>query len=247
MEAVILAGGLGRRLKSVVKDVPKPMADVNGRPFLCFLLDCLLPQGVSRAILSVGYKHEIIKDYFGTDYNGLALDYAIENEPLGTGGGIRKAMKSVEGDNFFVLNGDTFFDVSLASLAEFHCSKGASLTMALKRMENFDRYGAVIVEDEAVIKFNEKAFVKSGHINAGVYCVNKAIGKAFEESGGGARFSFETDFLQKRFREIKINAFVCDGYFIDIGIPEDLERAKTELKSFHAGAGRPCGAWAEVG
>ena len=100
MDAIILAGGLGTRLRSVAPNVPKPMADVNGRPFLCFLLDCLLPQGVSKAILSVGYKHETIRDYFGTDYNGLALEYVIENKPLGTGGAIREAMKSVDGDDF---------------------------------------------------------------------------------------------------------------------------------------------------
>ena len=137
---------------------------------------------------------------------------------------------------FFVLNGDTFFDVSLHKLAEFHGSKGASLTLALKRMKNFDRYGAVIVEDGLVTGFNEKAFVKSGYINAGVYCLNKAIEEVFEESGCAARFSFETGFLQEKFREIKINAFICDGYFIDIGIPEDFERAKTQMKSFHIGA-----------
>ena len=236
MDAIILAGGLGTRLRSVAPNVPKPMADVSGRPFLCFLLDRLLPQGVSKAILSVGYKHETIRDYFGTDWNGLALEYVIENKPLGTGGAIREAMKSADGDNFFVLNGDTFFDVSLHKLAEFHGSKGASLTLALKRMENFDRYGAVIVEDGRVTGFKEKTFVKSGYINAGVYCLNKAIEEVFEESGCAARFSFETDFLREKFREIKVNAFICDGYFIDIGIPEDFERAKTQMKSFHTGA-----------
>ncbi|MFZ3072170.1 MAG: nucleotidyltransferase family protein [Thermodesulfobacteriota bacterium] len=236
MDAVILAGGFGTRLGSIVKNVPKPMADVNGRPFLCFLLDYLLREGVSKAILSVGYKHEAVRNYFGTGYNGLALEYAVESEPLGTGGAIRKAMKSVDGNDFFVLNGDSFFDASLAKLAEFHRSKGGALTLALKRMENFDRYGAVIVEDAAVAGFNEKTFVRSGYINAGVYCVNKAIGYAFEKFRYATRFSFETDFLQEKFREIKINAFICGGYFIDIGIPEDFERAKTEMKSFHVGA-----------
>ncbi|MFX0195930.1 MAG: sugar phosphate nucleotidyltransferase, partial [Candidatus Hodarchaeota archaeon] len=108
-ETIILAGGSGTRLQKVVQDVPKPMADINGSPFLEYLLCYLNKQEIKKVILSVGYKYRVIQDYFGTEYKDLVLEYSIEKEPLGTGGGIKKALNLVKSDDVYIINGDTFF------------------------------------------------------------------------------------------------------------------------------------------
>lgn len=227
MEAIILAGGFGKRLKHVVGDVPKPMADIDGRPFLSYVMDYLSSQGVKKILLSVGYKYEVIKDYFGTKYMGMDIGYVIEEEPLGTGGAILKALKHASEDNVIALNGDTLFIVDLKRMFEFHLSKSAILTIALKPMSNFSRYGSVIVQDDRVRGFEEKSFKGYGYINCGIYAVNKGIMGFLGKYGES--FSFEVDFLQKDSEDIRPYAFVSNGYFIDIGIPEDYERAKEEL------------------
>jgi D-glycero-alpha-D-manno-heptose 1-phosphate guanylyltransferase len=122
-ECVILVGGQGTRLRSVVQDIPKPMADINGKPFLEYLLYFLHRQGCRHVVLSVGYKHEIIENYFGNQYLNLKIDYAIEEEPLGTGGGIKNSLGFISQNDFFLLNGDSFFFFILSQLAEFHTSK----------------------------------------------------------------------------------------------------------------------------
>ena len=135
---IILAGGFGTRLSAVVKDLPKPMANINGKPFLHYIFQSLQRQNIENVILSVGYKHEIIQDYFQDNYLGIAIKYAIETEPLGTGGAIKHAFSFVD-DDAFVLNGDTFFDVDLSKLR----NDKSDLSIALKPMKNFDRYGTV--------------------------------------------------------------------------------------------------------
>lgn len=231
MEAIILAGGFGTRLKSVVSDVPKPMADINGRPFLAYLLSALSLSGVSKAILSVGYKHDVIQNYFGDKYKNTAIVYAIEKKPLGTGGGLKQALKNTENEDALVLNGDTFFNVDLKALYGFHKQRRAVLTMAVKPMTGIERYGTAILSNDIVTGFEEKAFKKSGHINGGVYCVNRAIGAYLDCYGGDENFSFEKDIIEKNTESLKPFAFVSDGYFIDIGIPEDYKRAKMEMEA----------------
>ena len=113
MEAIILAGGKGTRLQSVVSDVPKPMADVNGRPFLSYLLHFLSTKGVRKVVLSVGYKHEVISNYYSNCFENMSICYAIENEPLGTGGALVESLKQVTDSNVLLLNGDSFFDINL--------------------------------------------------------------------------------------------------------------------------------------
>lgn len=233
MEVVILAGGLGTRLRSVVKEVPKCMAPVAGKPFLWYLLKYLSRYDVSRVILSVGYLREVIFKWIDEvkDEFSFEFDYAVEEEPLGTGGGIRLAMSKVQGKEAIILNGDTFFDVDLNKLIEEHQSQGwAKITLALKPMENFDRYGTVKTnENGRIIRFNEKQPCPKGVINGGVYVLNK---DDILYEGLPSKFSFENDFLQK-----KCGAHGClygvvqNGYFIDIGIPEDYHRASFELNS----------------
>lgn len=227
-EAIILAGGFGTRLQGVVKDLPKPMAPVNGRPFLTYILDYLIDYEYQRVVLSVGYLHEKIVDYFGKKYKTLEIDYAVEEEPLGTGGGILFAMSKCTADNVLVINGDTMFKVDLTVFERFHQKKNGLLSIVLREVEDVARYGSVSVGDNGIIKlFSEKqASVGSGFINGGVYFINRKI---FGKYPQPKKFSFEKDLMTKYYTQECFYAMPSDGYFIDIGIPEDYARAQQEL------------------
>ena len=233
MEAIILAGGFGTRLRDVVKDLPKPMADIGGRPFLSFLLDYLARCGATRVFLSVGYKHEVIEDYFGRKYKGLDISYVVEDTPLGTGGALREALSRTSGPDVVAMNGDSFFNIDLNGMMEQHRQRGPAITIALKAMRNFDRYGSVVVEDGRITGFQDKVYRAFGYINGGVYVMKKEVFSSFH--GGAAAFSFEDDFLHRHIRDISSSAYISDGYFIDIGIPEDYLRAQKELKTVFEG------------
>src|SRR6266404_9021237 len=154
MEAVVLAGGLGTRLRAAVSDVPKPMAPVQGRPFLERLLDYWIGQGVRRAILAVGYMHETIRRHFGEQYRGCAITYSIEHQPLGTGGALVQALPLVEGKTFLALNGDTYFAVPLAALCEFHQQRGADASLSLFRSDNPRYTGIALAADGRITSFS---------------------------------------------------------------------------------------------
>ena len=225
MEAIVLAGGLGTRLRSVVSDLPKPMAPIGNKPFLEYILKYLQKNGITRAILSVGYKWETIKEYFGYKWENIELVYSVEDEPLGTGGAIKKAMKQLKTGQVYIINGDTFFDVDLKSLVLEDNSK---LILSLKHMINFDRYGCVESDDNNLVKaFTEKGYRESGNINGGIYLASKNI---FDNFDLDEKFSFE-EFMQVNFEELKISVKVFENYFIDIGIPEDYEKAQSEIKN----------------
>lgn len=232
MEAIILAGGLGTRLRSVVADLPKPMADINGKPFLEYLLKFLKNNSIKKVILSVGYKYEVIKNYFGDSFDEIELAYSIEDEPLGTGGAIKKSLTYASCNDVIVLNGDTFFNINIKNLAKYHTEKKAPLSLALKKVSNNDRYGAVeINQNYRITGFKEKGKISSSDflINAGFYAINK---EKFLSIPMPDKFSFEKDFLEAYFSKIEIYGFVFDGYFIDIGIPEDYRKACEELKNY---------------
>lgn len=223
MEAIILAGGKGTRLQSVVADVPKPMAQVADRPFLEFLLDELVAANCERVVLSVGYKWEVIKEHFGTEYRGINIGYAVENEPLGTGGAIMLALQKAESDHVLVLNGDTYFEVDLNGFMEAHHASKSPLSIGLKRMENPDRYGTVELSGDRILRFNEKITgLDSGLINAGVYALDK---QAFSELDLPTKFSFEAEILEKLVGSWNFHGFEAREFFIDIGIPEDYRKA----------------------
>lgn len=217
MQAIILAGGKGTRLQSVIKDVPKPMADVNGKPFLKYLIQYLQVHKVSQLILSIGYKKESISNYFGDSYQGIPIKYVSEDVPLDTGGAIKKCLELID-DVALILNGDSFFQIDLENFFQFHKNTKAELSIALKPMKNYDRYGSVIVQSDLVVGFEEKMYKQSGLINGGVYLVQKSIFQRFDLP---EKFSFERDFLQKYLSEILVSGYIEDNYFIDIGIPED--------------------------
>ncbi|MEI7470957.1 MAG: HAD-IIIA family hydrolase [Chitinophagaceae bacterium] len=226
-EAIILAGGLGTRLRSVVSDIPKCMAPVAGEPFLKYVIGSLLDQGVEHIIFSVGYLHEQIDSYLKEHYPDLDYSLTIEDNPLGTGGAIQLACQQVRGENVFILNGDTLFLADLPSLAAFHLEQKAVCSLSLKPMEDFDRYGSVELSSKGiVITFKEKQHLEKGLINGGVYALSVAPLLAL---GLPSKYSFEKDFLEIQARNAVVYGLAQDRYFIDIGIPEDYQRAQTEL------------------
>ena len=228
MEAIILAGGFGTRLSHIVSDVPKPMAEVDNKPFLEYILKYLTDNGIDRIIIAVGYKQDIIKQYFGNKYANCEIEYSSEDKPLYTGGAIKKALKLCKEDNVFVVNGDTFFNVSLNKMAIFHKQNRSNLTVALKELNNFDRYGTVEIDENfRITSFKDKNHTDSGKINGGLYLMNKGLLDKIDEE----KFSFETDFMEKYTEQFSMYGFLSQGYFIDIGIEVDYKKAQIDFKS----------------
>ena len=227
MEAIVLAGGFGIRLNSVISDIPKPMAPINGKPFLEYILKYLEKNNIiNRVVLSVGYKWETIKEYFGNSFNEIELIYSIEDKPLGTGGAIKRAMDKVKKNQVYIMNGDTFFDIDLKTL---ELKRNNKLQLSLKHMKEFDRYGCVESDkDGYVIGFTEKGYRDNGNINCGVYLSSKDI---FEGYVLAEEFSFE-NFIHKEYKNLKITTKVFDSYFIDIGIPTDYIKAINEMNKY---------------
>ena len=227
MECIILAGGMGTRLQSVVSDVPKCMAPVAGHPFLYYLITSLTEAGFNHIILALGYKHEIIEEWIEANAFPINISTVTEETPLGTGGAVRLALSKAETNEVFVLNGDTFFGVRYTEMLSLHKSTQSAVTVALKRMEKFDRYGVVDIEQPTtrILRFNEKQYCESGLINGGVYLINR-----HELDNFPMKFSLEKDFFETAVRTSTLSGYISEGYFIDIGIPEDYERAQTDFK-----------------
>lgn len=232
MEAIILAGGLGTRLASRLNQIPKSMAPIGSRPFLEILLDQLIVAGCKRVILSVGHLRDAIVQRFGSQYQDLAIDYAVEESPLGTGGAIRLALERAHEQSVFVLNGDTYIGADFSAMWRFHGDSNRPLTMAVVRVNNTARYGGVLIEEQCITGFAEKGRTVSGWINGGLYLIDRDF--PWPE-GLPERFSFETDVLVPFVSEIEPAAFHCEGYFLDIGIPEDFDRAQMELGGSNRG------------
>lgn len=220
MEIIILAGGFGSRLQSVVSDVPKPMADINGIPFLQYMLDFAIDNGASKFILAVGYKYEIIIKYFGDSYKNIPIQYSIEDEPLLTGGAIKKSLKLCNDEFIIVLNGDTFFDVKLKDFYDFSIHKDKKIAISVKNMTNFSRYGIVHLEDDYIVNIENARLCSEGFINGGTYVLKKNCLDTYPNKFSIESISFHDFSLQK-----EIIAFKCDGFFIDIGVPDDYRNA----------------------
>ncbi|MDP4147915.1 MAG: sugar phosphate nucleotidyltransferase [Bacteroidota bacterium] len=237
-EAIILAGGLGMRLRSAVPDLPKCMAPVNGRPFIDYLVGHFQDAGIERFIFALGFKSGDFEGFLAAKFQRGPATYAlsVEQEPMGTGGAIRMACRCAADDTVLVMNGDTFFRIAPDELADFHSYHGADCTVCLKPMRNFDRYGVVeLGSDGRVNQFREKQFYAQGLINGGVYALER---RRFLELDLPEKFSFEKDYLERQGTGVtggagqRLFGLVQDAYFIDIGIPEDYERAQTEMKSY---------------
>jgi len=230
--AIILAGGFGTRLQSVVNDLPKPMAPINGEPFLNYQLNYLKHYGIKNVILSVGYLAEKIKAYYGSNFNGLEIDYVVEENPMGTGGGIRLALEKCTESLSFVLNGDSFFDVDLIKFNDLHIQNRSQISLALRKVNNSERYGTIEKTKENIISsFKEKSGIDhEGIINGGVYLLDKNL--YLQKTPSATNFSIEKDFFEKQLSNSLISGFEFEGYFIDIGIPEDYLKAQNDFKGF---------------
>ncbi len=226
-EAVILAGGFGTRLQSVVSDVPKPLAPIRGRPFVAWLLDAMADQGMRRVVLATGYLGDLVAAALGAHWRGMVLVYSHEHEPLGTGGAIAQAARQIQSDTFFAINGDTWLEVDYRAFdVAMHDAK-IPLGMALANVEDTSRYGAVNVQQGFVEGFVEKGRRGPGYINAGVYRIDRTLIGDFLEKKGS--FSFETDVLVPAASRKALAAYTQTRAFIDIGVPDDYLRAQNEL------------------
>lgn len=228
MEAIILAGGLGKRLRSVVSNVPKPMAPINNKPFLEYLLKYWKSQGVTKFILSVGYKHHCIINYFGSRFENINIEYVIEDNPLGTGGALLESVKKIDStDSFLLINGDTFFQVQLKKLIKFHLNKNSSMTLSLFKSKNFKRYKQLNLDDNCKITFDVKAKFNT-FVNGGVYLINLEILKKIKRKNNSFSFEFEIDNLIMT--NSNIFGLFFNNKFLDIGTPEDYKKASNFLK-----------------
>ena len=260
MEVIVLAGCLGTRLRSVVHDIPKCLAPIScststpvssasewsevpeakdradasgtsdarsgSSPFLQYLLDWICQYPVEHVVFSVGYLREQIVEFVQSGEWPFSYDFAVEETPLGTGGGIRLALSMCHSDHVFVVNGDTFYPVDLSAIPF-----DKAITLALKPMKDFDRYGTVVLDGNAVVAFREKQHCEEGLINGGVYAIDRS---RLELSSLPEKFSFEKEVLEPGAAIGEIGGVVCDDYFIDIGVPQDYERAQWALPAWKA-------------
>ena len=226
MDAVVLAGGFGTRLRSVVPDLPKPMAPVAGRPFLEILLTMLARKGVQRAVLSLGYQADVIVRHFGTAFEGVKLVHEIETTPLGTGGALRAALARCESDAALVVNGDTFLDLELEALRARWQAHRQPLIVG-REVPDTARFGRLDIRGSRLQGFAARGAGGPGVINMGHYVLPTTLFAA--HPGLPLAFSFEADFLALQAAALGFEVFVTEGLFIDIGVPEDYARAQTEL------------------
>lgn len=225
MEAIVLAGGFGTRLRQVVADVPKPMAPIAGRPFLEILLGSLARKGFARVVLSLGFMAEKISDHFGARFAGMDVAYVVEDAPLGTGGAIRLALEACTQDHVFVFNGDTYLDLEVQSLEQRWQAKRHQVVVG-RQVPDTTRYGRLVVDGGCITGFAEKGISGPGLINAGCYVL---AADALARFPLNQPFSIETDYLVPEVTSGTVDVFVTEGMFIDIGIPEDYARAQTLL------------------
>jgi len=225
MEAIVLAGGMGTRLREVIPNLPKPMAPICGKPFLEILLSQLAQKGFTRVILSVGYMSEVISEYFGDSFGGINLVYAKEDSPLGTGGAVRLALSACTAEHIYVFNGDTFLDLEVEE-TESLWGLARKPIIVSREVPDTTRYGRILVCGGKICAFSEKDQSGPGLINAGCYILRKTQLDGFPI---GEAFSLESDYLRREVERAEFINFTTNGKFIDIGIPSDFNRAQTEL------------------
>lgn len=256
MQAILLCGGMGTRLRSVVSDRPKPMADICGKPFLQYLLEMLRDKGITEVIFALGYKGEMIEEYFhdGSAF-GLKIAYSYEEEPLGTGGAIRNALPKILEEEVLVLNADTYFPMDYQGLLRFHQENDGDFSLATRAVPDISRYGAVRRDPAGrILAWNEKLGdggqqpgegskqpiegnaqqaassspkSLSGEINGGIYVMKKSLIAEIPEG----KHSLEQDCIPKWLSEGKrIFGLPFHGYFMDIGIPEDYQQFITDVE-----------------
>jgi NDP-sugar pyrophosphorylase family protein len=228
IDAIILAGGLGTRLRSVTGDSPKSLASVAGRPFLEYVLAQLVANGIGRAVVCTGFMSNVLEAHFGNgDSFGIELAWSVEDEPRGTGGALKLAEPALVGNRWLLTNGDSLFDISLRALIDEHAAHPAQATLALARVANARRYGRVTLADDGTIAaFDEKADIDiPGLINSGLYIIERGL---LAQIPADRPVSLEREVIAPLAGN-GVRGVAFDGFFIDIGIPEDFERAQEEL------------------
>jgi len=226
-QVIVLAGGLGTRVRELTKnDMPKVMLPIKGKPFIYYLFKFLKEQGLTNIILCTGFKKEVIKSYFGDGkIFGLNVIYSEETSPLGTAGAIKNAEKYIYSPRTFVFNGDTIFNIDIYKLLEFHIAKEAKISIALKYMSDTARYGKVVFDSEgSVTKFAEKGNRGKGYVNGGIYIIESEVINKIDKIPS----SLENDILPLYIKK-GLYAKPFPSYFVDIGVPEDYEKAKKEF------------------
>lgn len=231
MQAIILSGGLGTRLKSVVSEQPKTLAPVADKPFLFWLITYLQQQGVTNFIFSLGYLHEQVEVFLEETFPTLNYQTIIENEPLGTGGAIKLCLSFCQSEDIMLVNGDTFFELNITDFYTTFLQTQADCSIALTPMQHFDRYGSVtITADNIITEFNEKKYCEKGLINTGLVLFKKSVFESLTASLP-QKFSLEQGFIEPNISILKVTGYIANGYFIDIGIPEDYQKAQIEIET----------------
>ncbi len=225
MEALILVGGLGSRLRGLIKETPKPLAEIGGKPFLMWVLDFLSSQNISRVILATGYMSEKIKIAIGDNWGPMLIDYVVEEDLLGTGGAIKNALKHIKNDSFFILNGDTWLNLDYSLFMSEVMKSDCEIGIAITQIHNSNRYGYVKLENQYITDFCEKNVNLSGYINGGVYFIKNKEKLNFPLT---SIFSFEKDMLASLAKNRKVFGFIKTRNFIDIGVPDDYLKAKED-------------------
>ncbi len=234
MQAIVLAGGFGTRLRARISDVPKPMAPIAGRPFLEYLLDRLIAAGCQHVVLATGYLHAVIAAHFGAAYRGMAVGYSQETTPLGTGGAVLRALQRLPGgpdEPALVMNGDTWLNQDLGTFVAWARARSPADCVLLRRVDDVARYGSVALDGERIVRFGEKSGSGPGLINAGLYWLHRS---SFTRHPFPETFSLENDHFQAHLGELDLRGAVTEAAFIDIGVPEDYDRAQVEIP--HASA-----------
>ena len=224
MEAIILAGGEGTRLNSLVSDRPKPLADINGQPFLTILLNFLVRQGCQHFLLATGYKRDMIRSQYGGDYLGIPISYSEETAPRGTGGAVITAYKKLKKEKpFLVLNGDTFFPINLVQLEKKFQESESDVTIAVFKAYESGRYGAAKQDDQGLIKLTSEKANTGESANGGIFIIEPTKLKTIRNMN--LPWSFESDLLPALARlGSRVTGLTFDEPFIDIGIPQDYLR-----------------------
>lgn len=228
MEAILLCGGLGTRLRSVVSDRPKPLADIAGKAFMEYVTDALVSQGIDEIIFAVGYKGSMVEEYFGDGSRfGIQARYAYEEEPLGTAGAIRNAMHLLRGNSAYVLNADTYYKIDFSRLKELCREKELKMSLVTREVDDISRYGEVKMEQGILTGWNEKdASHRPGAINGGIYLIDRTLMEQIPEG----KVSLENEMIPRWMEEgVKIGCLPNDGYFIDIGVPESYAQFQRDV------------------
>ncbi|OGX24660.1 MAG: hypothetical protein A3D10_09140 [Omnitrophica WOR_2 bacterium RIFCSPHIGHO2_02_FULL_48_11] len=228
IDIAILCGGLGKRLRPVIGESQKVMAEVNDEPFLNILLKNIVRQGGRRVILLTGYKAELVEEYYRKNDFGLKIELSREKEPLGTGGALKNAQSLIKSDPFMMMNGDSFCPMDYAKLLEFYNKKQARAVIAIKKLKESQDFGVISINAQnEITSFQEKVQKQEAYTNAGVYGFSQEI---FSLMPAQPKFSIEQNFFPKLVGK-KIFGFKVQKGFIDVGIPERYRQAQKILRN----------------